>query len=393
MNTFSDFVIVGGGGIGCATAYHLAKAGRSVTVLEAEAIGSGASGGLGKRAIRANSRDLREMHLIREAYDLWPVLDEELGGPTGFQRTGYVSLVENEVTGSRGGMVALQTHMRAHQCSGIPAEAWDQETVRTNLRGVSPTVKAGLLTPLDGMTSQQLTTESYAAAARSLGAEIREHCRVDSVTTDRQGRAVAVVTSEGERLPIGETLLLANNYGAVELAFQSFGVSVPAWRMFPLAMTVESEEPADLPVLVGHDSRPIAIKAIDGLWMLSGGWRGRWNPQTQRGELDEVSVQGNIRQLQAVFPELGPVKIIEADASRAETSSADQIPLIDKIPGSANAFLATGWAGHGWALVPAVTGYLAEMLIGGHMPGAFGNFGLSRFGVLNSAQRSIWRNR
>ena len=40
----SDVVIVGGGAVGCATAYFLAKAGAKVTVLEKEKVAYGASG-------------------------------------------------------------------------------------------------------------------------------------------------------------------------------------------------------------------------------------------------------------------------------------------------------------------------------------------------------------
>ena len=68
----TEFVIVGGGIYGCAVAWELAKRGADVLLLEAQSIASGASGGLGERGVRANGRDLRELPLMRLAYDIWP---------------------------------------------------------------------------------------------------------------------------------------------------------------------------------------------------------------------------------------------------------------------------------------------------------------------------------
>ena len=54
----AEFVIVGGGIYGVATAWTLASRGASVVVLEARDVAAGASGGPGKRGVRANGRDI-----------------------------------------------------------------------------------------------------------------------------------------------------------------------------------------------------------------------------------------------------------------------------------------------------------------------------------------------
>lgn len=65
----SEIVIVDGGIYGIWTAWELAKRGKSVAVLESDSVASGASGGPGKRGIRANGRDPRELPLMAMAYD------------------------------------------------------------------------------------------------------------------------------------------------------------------------------------------------------------------------------------------------------------------------------------------------------------------------------------
>ena len=49
--------------------------------------------------------------------------------------------------------------------------------------------------------------------------------------------------------------------------------------------------------------------------------------------------------------------------------AADQIPIIDRVPGATNALFATGWSGHGWAIAPAVTELLADWAQSGDQPG------------------------
>ena len=59
------FVVVGGGVYGCALAWHLARRGEKVVVLEAAEIASGSSGGIGQRGVRANRRAAAELPLMR----------------------------------------------------------------------------------------------------------------------------------------------------------------------------------------------------------------------------------------------------------------------------------------------------------------------------------------
>src|SRR5690606_15983444 len=167
-----DFVIVGGGAHGCAVAYHLAKAGAAVTVLEAGEIAGGASGGSGKRGVRANRRDLRELPLMEEAYALWPQLSAELEHDTGYHRSGGIYLIEQEVVGTSGGWVAAQAHAQAQTRLGIPTEVWGRDRVREVFPGISPEVRGGLYAPLDGVASHEATTAGYAKAARAHGAEL-----------------------------------------------------------------------------------------------------------------------------------------------------------------------------------------------------------------------------
>ena len=78
MNYTSEIVIIGGGIIGCASAYYLAKKGCKVTVLEgSDYIGNGGSSRNGG-GVRQSGRDPRELPMVMWGIkNLWPALSEE----------------------------------------------------------------------------------------------------------------------------------------------------------------------------------------------------------------------------------------------------------------------------------------------------------------------------
>lgn len=157
-----DYVIVGGGIYGCAVAWQLAKRGADALLLEAKSIASGASGGLGERGVRANGRDLRELPLMRLAYDIWPTLQDEIGGFTGYRRLGHLHLIE-----------------RAEDLAAAPAQVWlqNQQGIESHLLSAAQTrelepnlsqdVIAAIYCPKDGVADHTATTRSMAEAARA----------------------------------------------------------------------------------------------------------------------------------------------------------------------------------------------------------------------------------
>jgi sarcosine oxidase, subunit beta len=88
----ADVIIVGGGIIGCATAYNLAQKGIQVTVIEREEIGAGGSSRNGG-GVRQSARDMREMPLaLYSVRNLWPGLSDELGMDVEYVQKGNLRL-------------------------------------------------------------------------------------------------------------------------------------------------------------------------------------------------------------------------------------------------------------------------------------------------------------
>lgn len=348
----ADFVIIGGGVYGAGVAYWLAENGADVQLLEAKKIGNGASAGPGRRGTRANGRDLRELPLIRIAHEMWPTLHERLGVPQFFERTGHLLLIEREQDLALSEARALLQNQYGTETRLLAAgQVYDMEPSLSNR------VIGALHCPLDGVSDHTAVTEAFAEAARRSGADVREDTAVDRMEMNG-GRVDAVISTNGERFAVGRRLFILANAGVDGLVRKQ--VHLPIWsRTFQVLLTAPANA-VTLNHLIGHASRTLALKAeCGGRIMISGGFPGVWDAQTERGSALEASTKANFADAVAVCPGLADVAIELADADHLETSAIDMIPVIDAVPGIDNALYATGWCGHGWAIAPAVTQLLA----------------------------------
>ena len=120
----AEVVIVGGGIIGCATAYHLARRGcTDVVVLERDTVGSGstskAAGG-----IRTQFSTPIHIRFSQLSMPVWERFEEEFGVDVEYRHWGYLFLAGDEAElDSYGCTVALQ------QSLGAPVELIGPEEV------------------------------------------------------------------------------------------------------------------------------------------------------------------------------------------------------------------------------------------------------------------------
>jgi sarcosine oxidase, subunit beta len=377
MGMRADYVVVGAGVHGASAAWHLARAKREVLVLEAATVASGASGGLGERGVRANGRDPRELPLLPVAYEVWDGLADLIGGSTGYRRLGQLELIEREED-----VAPAMERVELQRRHAIPTELLDAAAVRRLEPEVSEAIVAATYCPHDGVADHTATTIAVAGAAQHEGAELLEHTKVTGLRT-RAGAVVAVRTGADE-VVVGRGVVIACNAAASEL-LAPLGVHVPTFPVLPQVLVTEPIEPSPVRHLVGHAHRPLAIKALpDRRLMITGGRLGAWDERDQRGVVDAAQVAANLADAVAVFPRLAGAGLSRTVADRAESVSPDMIPIVDRVPGRSNAFFATGWSGHGWAIAPVVSELLVKWLVSGERPGLLAPFALNRFASSSS---------
>ena len=93
----ADIVIIGGGVIGCSTAYNLANQGAKKIVLLEK--GDICSGGTAKSCAITRSHYTIEanMHHSVESIKIFENFDQIIGGDPNFQRSGYIILGSEEI--------------------------------------------------------------------------------------------------------------------------------------------------------------------------------------------------------------------------------------------------------------------------------------------------------
>ncbi|ATN35727.1 FAD-dependent oxidoreductase [Rhizobium sp. ACO-34A] len=193
LPSHAQIVVIGGGIIGCSTAYHLARDHKAdVVLLEQGTLTSGstwhAAGLVGQ--LRSSASITR---VLKYSVDLYKGLEAETGLATGWKMTGCLRLATNQDRWTefrRLATTAGSFGMEMHLVS--PEEVkrmWP-------LMNVGDLVGASWL-PTDGQASPSDITQSLAKGARMHGAKIVENVRVTGFDM-KDGRIVAVKTTLGD---------------------------------------------------------------------------------------------------------------------------------------------------------------------------------------------------
>ena len=192
MADTADIVVVGGGVHGASTAWHLAKRGAGkIVLIEKDGIASGASGW--SSAIVRMHYSLESLVKItmygREMYGDWKNI---VGvGESGFRQVGFLVLFpEDEIAHGRG-VVEMQQRL------GIDARYISVDEVgEIEPRLVRDDVAAGAWEPNSGHADGSTVANSFIAAGRELGVDVRVGPQVLGVTSEGD-RVTGVETSEG----------------------------------------------------------------------------------------------------------------------------------------------------------------------------------------------------
>jgi 4-methylaminobutanoate oxidase (formaldehyde-forming) len=185
-------IIIGGGIIGCSTAYHLAKDHKAdVLLLERGRLTGGstwhAAGLVGQLRSSASITQV-----LRYSVELYKRLAQETGLETGWKMTGCLRLAMN---GER--WTEYRRLATTAQSFGLEMHLLSPAEVKTlwPLMRTDDLVGASFL-PSDGQASPSDITQSLAKGARMNGARIEEGVAVLGFTIDK-GRVRAVRTSRG----------------------------------------------------------------------------------------------------------------------------------------------------------------------------------------------------
>jgi len=194
LPTHARVVVIGGGVIGCSTAYHLSKLGwNDIVLLERAQLTAGTTWHAAGLVEAGGFIDETTLEMAKYTLELYASLEEETGLSTGFKSVG---MIEFASTLSR-----LEGHRRIDAFArrfGVPMEEISPEKIKElwPLADVGD-ILAGFLTHSDGRVNPIDVTMAMAKGARMRGVLIFEETAVIGLKKDGK-RITGVVTDRGE---------------------------------------------------------------------------------------------------------------------------------------------------------------------------------------------------
>jgi glycine/D-amino acid oxidase-like deaminating enzyme len=412
-----EVVVIGGGVVGVASAWYLAKAGVPVVLCEKGRI-AGEQSSRNWGWIRKQGRDPRELPASILALRLWEQIAGEIGEDIGWHRGGVTYLAETEDELAR--FEAWLAHARDHQLDSRLLAAAETDALLGQSRR---RFQGALFTASDARAEPAIAVPALARAAARAGATILERCAVRSL--ERAAGHVSTVLTERGALRPRAVILAAGAWSALFL--RHLGVDLPqlavkasVQRTGPAPLITESAVGASRAALrrrqdggytiarsgaVTFDVTPAALRHMRAfLPALREKWGDirlrvgrpfvdelttsvRWSadrrtpferhrvldPPPDHRLLDRV-----LRDAVDLFPQLEGVRPVERWAGMIDVTP-DEIPVLGAVDGWEGLFLATGFSGHGFGIGPAA-GYVIAQLARGEQPVVdLGPFRLTRF--------------
>lgn len=348
-------LIIGGGVIGCSTAYHLAKNGeKDVVLLEKAALTEGATWhAAGLVGQLRSSRNTTQM--LKRSVAMYDRLEAETGMAFDWKKVGSLRLAatrERLLEARRLATMARSFDLEMSIITAEEAKALFPYIDATGLEGAA-------FIPSDGHVDPASLCQAIAAGARKYGADIRQGVKVTGFTVT-DGRITAVETSEGEWQ--AETVVLAAGMWSRELGAK-LGIHVPACAVEHQYIVTEPLPDVDLvkglPTLRDPE-RLVYYKPDAGGRLVVGGYEERTLPFGDRG------IPGDfVRQL---LPDnmdrFAPLAELAAKVTPVLNEVGIRTVINGPIPYSADGDFVMGWA-PGFKNLMMATGFLYGVAAGG----------------------------
>ena len=352
MANTADVVIVGGGVMGSAIAYNLAKEGLKPVVIEKGDIGGEASGSNGG-GVRQSARNLKEMPLAMESIRMYGHLHEELGMDVEYVRKGNLRLCTTEEE-----IETMRRSVENQKAVGLDLELLDRRQVLDINPYVGEAVIGASFCPTDGHVNPLLVTYAFFKKAKELGARYHIREEVQDIQV-RKGRVAAVVTDK----QVIATDLVVNAAGVTGRRVANLvGLDIPMRPVFSEALITEPYPPL-FPQMMGHAKGLFyGRQTVHGPFFW-GGFVGTEQFIHREGKpLFHFIGPAISRMVMDFFPVLRDIHVIRMWSGLIAQMS-DGIPvlgLVEEVPGFV---FATGFSGHGFGLAPVIGRVISELIM------------------------------
>lgn len=349
-----DVIVIGGGIIGATIAYVLARRGQRVTLIERETIGDGASaasaGIVSPLDQRQYPTELQQLlwRSLRSYPWLVGALQEETGLSVGFQQWGTLLLAETEAD-----VAALQELGQWLEERGFTAEWLDGPATREAEPLAPVHVQGGLLIEDGASVLVPQLVRAAIVGAQQRGVTVLEHTAV--VELEVAGERVLAVQTARERLPTDAVVLAAGAWSGQLVA--PLGVPLPTVPVKGQMALIDGSTRRPRHIVGAPGVTGYVVPRADGLvWVGTTVERGRWGTRP--------TAQG-LWQCIDTARRLAPALLqeeIHAVGAGLRPGTADDLPILGRVPGWRNLWVAAGHFRLGVMLAPVTADILAEAL-------------------------------
>jgi glycine/D-amino acid oxidase-like deaminating enzyme len=413
-------VIVGGGVMGVAIAWHCARRAdpltQPVVLLEKRELAAGSSGRSGA-ILRQHYSDRVVAAMARDSLKVYATLERLTGRSIGFQRSGVITLAGPS---SPDDIALIERNIAMQREIGIDTRRVDAREIRRLVPGIDVAEGSiGAYEPDGGGVDPLRTVEALAALAREQGAITRLGTTCEEILV-HAGRAVGVRTAEGE-IEAEAVVIAAGPWTKRLLARMGIDLPLKVVRPEQHFVAMSSSSAGELPAAgaprksvvapagammpefaaariaqefearFGSRENDLAPAAHPVLLDLEHGFYARCEthssphglpaPRTRIGRMDHArdaaiedpddvdeKVSAEYRSwargaLERRLPRYGP----QPDAGSIVglyTMSPDAQALIGPLTEVAGLFVVSGFSGHGFKLAPSIGEGVAQMLWG-----------------------------
>jgi sarcosine oxidase subunit beta len=258
----AELVIIGGGIVGAATAFHASRAGLRPVLLERRTALCTLTTPASTGAFRLQFDNREELELVRESLDLLSNFSE-VTGQTHYdprmQRQGYLWCTTDA---ARAGW-QRDLVLKQHTWGQSDIEHLDGDEVRRRFPYVSPDVVAARYREGDGFLDPKEITLGFAAAS---GAEVVTGCGVTGLRVGG-GRLTSVQTTKGE-ISTGLAVIAAGPFSGEVASLAGVELPVQAVRRQKITMPEVPEVPQDAPMTIDDDTGAHWRPGLRGAYLL-----------------------------------------------------------------------------------------------------------------------------
>ncbi|MEK6718603.1 MAG: FAD-binding oxidoreductase [candidate division NC10 bacterium] len=373
----AEVAIVGGGIVGCAAAYYLARRGAKVVLLEKSVIGGEASGRNGG-GVRAQCRDRRERPLAMASIRLWVGLEAELGFDVEYHQGGNIRMATNEER-----MAMLRREGEEELADGLAVEMWDRDELRRRAPYLSDVFIGAKYCPTDGSANPILATRAFGWAARRAGVTLLSQTEAVDVGV-QAGRVTSVTGRDRDGGVLVEAPRLIHAGGPwTPMLSDTLGIQVPIEPARSVVAVTQRMPLLFKEFISSHDLGVYGRQAREGHVHIGGiGTPGRTFDQGVPAGVIERLARGAAE----AIPALRGASFLRTWTGTLEMTP-DRVPIIGPVDGVEGYILASGFSGHGFCLGPIVGKLLSELIVDGEPSLSLREFRLSRFAeTVGSAQ-------